>query len=279
MISTSRTSSLETWKTTQRFWSYVKHRKQDISGIAPLKKSDGLIYSDAATQADILNKQFNSVYTREDTGNIPSKDPSRHKSMAKITVSTNGVKKFIWGLNVHKAIGPDQTPTRLLHDFADELGPTLSVIFHRELDTRTIPDDWIEAGIVPVFKNGDRHQASNYRPVSPMSVTNRVVENVIHSQIMDHFDRLKIVTDKQLAIIQAFGGFVIGLSQVSSFSSFVNTTGIDLVECPLFEDCRWWVFLGLLTGRFQCCSVFLIWCSARNACFHYFSPSSIMLFM
>ena len=182
---------------SKRFWSYVKHRKQDASGIAPLKKSDGLLYSDAPTQADILNKQFHSVYTREDTGNIPSKGPSPHKSMNKISISTNGVKKLLRGLNIHKATGPDQIPTRLLHDFADELGPTLSAIFQRSLDTGKIPDDWREAAIVPVFKKGDRHQASNYRPVSLTSVACKVLEHVIHSQIMDHFDRLKILTDKQ----------------------------------------------------------------------------------
>ena len=41
---------------SKKFWSYVKHREQDYGGIAPLKKSDGLLYSDAPTQADILNK-------------------------------------------------------------------------------------------------------------------------------------------------------------------------------------------------------------------------------
>ena len=97
---------------SKRFWSYVKHRKQDSSGIAPLKKADGLLYSDAPTQADILNQQFHSVYTREDTGNIPSKGLSPHTFMAKITVSTNGVKKLLRGLNINKATGPDQIPTR-----------------------------------------------------------------------------------------------------------------------------------------------------------------------
>ena len=63
---------------SKKFWSYVKHRKHDSSGIAALKKADGLLYSDAQTQADILNKQFHSVNTRDYTGNISSKGPSPH---------------------------------------------------------------------------------------------------------------------------------------------------------------------------------------------------------
>ena len=117
--------------------------------------------------------------------------------MPSITVSVNGVRKLLRGLNIHKATGPDHIPTRLLHDFADELAPTLTHIFQKSLDSGAIPDDWREAAIVPIFKKGDRHQASNYRPVSLTSVSCKVLEHVIHSQIMDHYDRLGILTDKQ----------------------------------------------------------------------------------
>jgi hypothetical protein len=42
----------------------------------------------------------------------------------------------------------------------------LTKIFQISVNTGTIPDEWRSALIVPVFKKGDRHQASNYRPVS-----------------------------------------------------------------------------------------------------------------
>ena len=51
--------------------------------------------------------------------------------------------------------------------------------------------------MVALFKKGDRHQASNYRPVSLTSVSCKILEHVLHSQIMDHFDRWNILTDKQ----------------------------------------------------------------------------------
>jgi hypothetical protein len=101
------------------------------------------------------------------------------------------------GFNSHKTTGPDQIPTRLLHDFADELAPTLISIFQKSLDTGEIPNDWRESSIVPLYKKGDRRNASNYRAVSLTSVSCKILEHVIHSQIMDHFDRLGILTDKQ----------------------------------------------------------------------------------
>jgi hypothetical protein len=51
--------------------------------------------------------------------------------------------------------------------------------------------------MVALFKKGDRHQASNYRPVSLTAVSCKILEHVIYSQIMDHFDRWNLLTDKQ----------------------------------------------------------------------------------
>ena len=49
----------------------------------------------------------------------------------------------------------------------------------------------------PVFKKGEKHLPSNYRPVSLISIACKVLEHIVHSSVMDHFDRHKILTDNQ----------------------------------------------------------------------------------
>jgi hypothetical protein len=51
-------------KNPKRLWSYIKSRKQESSGITSLKNTDGYLHSDRVSKADILNKQFHSVYTK-----------------------------------------------------------------------------------------------------------------------------------------------------------------------------------------------------------------------
>ena len=51
--------------------------------------------------------------------------------------------------------------------------------------------------MVPLYKKGQNHQPSNYRPVSLTSVACKVLEHIIHSNIMRHFDHFNILTDKQ----------------------------------------------------------------------------------
>jgi len=65
------------------------------------------------------------------------------------------------------------------------------------LDTGQVPTDWKQANIVPIFKKGDRSLPANYRPVSLTSITCKVLEHVIHSSIMSHFDEHQILSDTQ----------------------------------------------------------------------------------
>lgn len=51
--------------------------------------------------------------------------------------------------------------------------------------------------IVPVFKKGDKHKAANFCPVSLTSITCKLLEHIIHSNIMAHFDKYDILKDNQ----------------------------------------------------------------------------------
>jgi len=82
----------------KKFWSFTKSTRTDKCGIAPLKDEDGLTYSELAAKAEILNKQFSSVFTCDDLSHdLPDKGPSPYDPMGRITVTTNGVYKLLAG--------------------------------------------------------------------------------------------------------------------------------------------------------------------------------------
>lgn len=80
---------------------------------------------------------------------------------------------------------------------AEELAPVLTKLFQFSLNLGHVPRDWREARVVPIFKKGERHQPSNYRPVSLTSITCKILEHIVHSNVMGHYDRNKILTDSQ----------------------------------------------------------------------------------
>ena len=181
----------------KRFWSYIKGKKQESSGVSPLRNADGIIHSEADVKANILNKQFVFVFTKEDTANIPDKGPSPYSSMNNITVRTKGVEKLLSNLQPDKATGPDMIPARLLKQLSTEIAPALALVFQSSLDCGRVPRDWTMAHVVPVFKKGDKSAASNYRPVSLTSICSKALEHILHSNIMDHLEEHNILTDAQ----------------------------------------------------------------------------------
>jgi hypothetical protein len=64
----------------KRLWSYVKSLKIDKIGIPPLHHKNKLV-SQHKQKAEALSEQYKSVFTAENTSQLPSKGPSKHNIM------------------------------------------------------------------------------------------------------------------------------------------------------------------------------------------------------
>lgn len=195
-ISNVMTSAMEQGN-SKPFWSYVKAKRQTSgSGISPLLK-DGSLQTDPQVQANILNEQFCSVFT-EDKGDHAAKMQSPpFPTIEDLEISTRGVEKLLLKVNERKACGPDQIPNRMLRELALELAPALTFIFNQSLKTGTLPRDWREANIAPIFKKGNKNCPANYRPVSLTCVCAKLMEHIVVHHIMKHLEEHNILTDLQ----------------------------------------------------------------------------------
>ena len=182
----------------KRLYRYIKHQRNDQSGIQQLQDKDGFIRSDSLTKANILNQHFQSVFTQnKDTSTIPDKGASPHPLMQHIIITPDGIHKLLCTLKEHKATGPAHIPTKLLKTLADELTPTFALFFQASLKQGIIPTHWTTANVVPIFKKGDRLHPINYRPISLTSITCKMLEHIITSNIMQHLDKYNILHDAQ----------------------------------------------------------------------------------
>jgi hypothetical protein len=73
----------------------------------------------------------------------------------------------------------------------------LTTLFQASINQGTIPPEWKEAKVVPIFKKGDKSRASNYRLVSLTVVTCKMLEHIICSSIHKHLEKHRILTDAQ----------------------------------------------------------------------------------
>ena len=171
----------------KRFWSFIKYLRKDSSGIAPLKEKRRL-HAEPKDKADILNRQYESTWTKEDKSSTPSPDSTLFPSMPEIEVTNEGVVKLLLKLNPNKASGTDLLPARVLKETATEIGPFLTIIFQKSFDTGIVPKDWRTANVTAIFKKGEKYKASNYRPVSLTSLCCKLQEHIVTSGVLKHLD-------------------------------------------------------------------------------------------
>ena len=169
-------------------------KKQDNIGVSPLKQKGNLI-SDSKGKADILVEQVQSVFTKVKDSILPDLSNKKIPPMRNIIIESKGVEKLLSNLKTSKAVGPDIIPNIVLKSCAGELSVGLgSSIFQYPLDTGTLPMDWRDANISPVFKKGDRHQAENYRPLSLTSIFCKLLEHILWRHIFKHFEQYNVLT-------------------------------------------------------------------------------------
>ena len=83
----------------------------------------------------------------------------------------NGIQKsqmtyeILKGLNLSKALGPDELHPRVLKDLTTEIGQVFAHLFQQSVDSGEIRKGRSLANISPLFKKDDRPLACYYCPV------------------------------------------------------------------------------------------------------------------
>ena len=172
------------------FWSFIKKNRTDNTSISTLKDTrTGELITDSVGKANILNSQFQSVFTRETPLTEDHKASQEFPDIADVRFTVNGVKKLLENLDPSKAVGPDEIPPRVLKELASDIAPVLTEIFNRSYQTGVMPDDWRKANVVPAYKKGKKVLAVNYRPISLTCICCKLFEHVMVSHIMGHLER------------------------------------------------------------------------------------------
>ena len=95
--------------------------------------------------------------------------------------------------------GPDHISSKLLKKILPIIINPLCHIFNLSLKTGYIPTILKTAKVVPIFKSGDKHNFTNYRPISLLSSFAKLLEKIVAKQVLDFFINIKFCTNINMA--------------------------------------------------------------------------------
>jgi len=100
--------------------SYIKNICKDQLSIPP-HSHDGITITSSKGKANILNSKFQFVFTCENTTDMPSCNGTSYPTLPDTVISCDGVQNLLESLDLNKASGPDNIPTRILKLCAEEM--------------------------------------------------------------------------------------------------------------------------------------------------------------
>ena len=100
-------------------------------------------------------------------------------------------------LNKSKGAGLDKISSRLICECSDIIAPHISIMFNCALTASIFPVDWKTAKVTPVFKQGERTDMNNYRPISLISVIAKVFERLLYNQLSSYLTEYNILSKYQ----------------------------------------------------------------------------------
>ncbi|PKU44717.1 rna-directed dna polymerase from mobile element jockey-like [Limosa lapponica baueri] len=153
-----------------------------------------------AGKAELLNAFFASVFTAQTSPQEPWTLEESEKVWTKEDlplVEEDEVREQLRRLDIHKFMGPDGIPPRVLRELAEVIAGPLSIIFERFWREGEVPEAWRKASVIPVFKKGKKEDPGSYRPVSLASIPGKVMERLILRVISGHMEENKAIRSSQ----------------------------------------------------------------------------------
>jgi hypothetical protein len=93
-------------------------------------------------------------------------------------------------LKRHKSPGIDQIPAEVIkaggRKIRSEIRELINYIWNKE----ELPEQWKESVIVPVYKKDDKTDCSNYRGISLLSNTYKILSNILLSRLTPYAEEI-----------------------------------------------------------------------------------------
>lgn len=111
-------------------------------------------------------------------------------ALSPVEITYNGIALLLRDLNVKKSSGPKMgnISPLILKNCPMKIENYLCLLYNKSLKNQKLPADWKIANVVPIHKSGSKNCVENYRPISLTCICCKLMEHVIHSNLITHLN-------------------------------------------------------------------------------------------
>lgn len=186
---------------SKKLYKFVNSKKMAHQNI-PTIIHNNIVYSDNSSKCEIFADIFQKNFMNNPLHSPPSLNlPKIQDIIEDIKLDIPLVSYFLSKAPNKNSTSPDGIPYKLLKHCRLSLAPTITEIFRVSLYSSTLPAFWKQSIVIPIFKNGDKSQPANYRPISLTSTLCRILERIIALNILKFLTKNKLINPEQFGFL------------------------------------------------------------------------------
>ena len=143
------------------------------------------------------------------------------------------ISEIISLLKMGKSLGPNSIPMKVLKLLSPLISSPLSLIINESFQSGIFPDIMKLAKVIPLFKKGCPLTASNYRPISLLSVFSKMTEKVMYERLYKFLEKHEILYTLQFGFRASHS---IDHTLVSLTEAIKNSLDNGKFGCGIFID-------------------------------------------
>ena len=214
-------------------YKYVNSQKKVKYSIKALRCPNSCVTNDQNEIVEILNQQFQDVFTIEDSGiPLPEMDMTENNDICLPIIEYIDVARRLKIIDTNKTCGVDSIHPLIMKNCADSIALPLTLIYKESLEKSELPIQWRSANITPLFKKGDKLEAANYRPVSLTSIPCKIMEGIIRDCFQTHLNKYSLISNEQHGFVKG-KSCTTNLLETLDFISYNLSMGIPIDEALL----------------------------------------------
>jgi hypothetical protein len=119
-------------------------------------------------------------------------------------VCPSEVLSLISKLDNNKSPGDDEISSKLLKACPAVFSELISHIANMAIETGRYPEKLKLGKVVPIHKKGSKTDPTNYRPISLLSIINKIIEKLLYKRLYEYFENFKIIYQYQFGFRHAY---------------------------------------------------------------------------
>ena len=228
-------------KTWEGIRKIVNVKKSTDFSISQLNIS-GKIVDDPTAITNSFNDFFANVgpETEKKVPKVPNISPTmylKNRSQFDLIITHISNEEVLDIINAlsNKSTGPASIPLRLLKIISDLIVVPLCRIINISFSSGVFPDVLKVSKIIPLHKGGSTLEVNNFRPISLLSIFDKIIEKLMHKRLYDFLDEHDILYNHQFGFRKFYST---AYSLIEITEKIKETVDNGKYGCGIFIDLK-----------------------------------------